>query len=293
MKSVFPVAAVLAALTLSAMVAPAAAAADATASPRPSASEAPTRGPSASNAMTRSLVGLGDSLPGGLGCDAPCQNYVTLLRDMASTMLGEPVAVTDLATNDGLGSGQLLERVQTDTRHREVIAGADMITLQIGRNDWFDGCYAPNLSPCLSAGQAKVETNLDAILSEIEQLRPGRPSAIRVLDYYNAEAGDPALPTEWDFPDTPAATAAFRAEYDPLLESLNAMICRVAAAHGAVCVDILPSFNGPDGRGDAALYLQADHTHPNAAGHQLIASLVAASGLAPLIAPAATSTSAP
>ena len=104
-----------------------------------------------------------------------------------------------------------------------------------------------------------------------------------MLDYDNAEAGDPLLPGYWRFDDTPEATAAFRDAYDPLLKRLDDTICRVATEHAAVCVDLLTAFNGPDGSSSAEAYLQLpDHTHPNAAGAALIAQLVAASGFAPL-----------
>jgi lysophospholipase L1-like esterase len=223
-----------------------------------------------------SLVGLGDSLPGQIG------GYVEMLADAVSERLGVPVAVTNLATNDGVGSDGVLGRVRSSPAYRDAIAGADIITIQVGRNDWFETCYAPNLVPCLTAGEQSVEANLDAILTEIEGLRAGQPTAVRVLDYYNAETGDPALALSWDFEDTPEATTAFLESYLPLFESFDAMICRVAEAHDAVCIDILPGFNGADGRGDAAPYLQADHTHPNAAGAELMTRLIAEAGFAPL-----------
>ena len=242
----------------------------------PAATGAPSPGPLA-------LLALGNSLPGGMGCAAPCRPYPELVGEAASAALGRPVSVTNLATNDGLGSGTLLERVTTDQVHRDAIAGADIITLQIGRNDWFDGCYAPNLESCLTAGEQKVAGNLDAILTEIDTLRAGKPTAVRVLDYYNAEAGDPNLPGDWTFDDTPEATAAFMAAYDPLLMRFDDTICRVATEHDAVCVDLMAAFNGPDGTASAEPYVQLpDHVHPNAAGAALITQRIAASGFAPL-----------
>lgn len=223
-----------------------------------------------------SLVGLGDSLPGQAG------GYVEMLGVMVSEALGQSVAVTNLATNDGVGSDGLLTRVRDLPEYRDAIAGADIITLQVGRNDWQEVCYAPNLQPCLTEAQSSVEANLDAILTEIESLRAGSPTAIRVLDYYNAEVGDPALPPAWDFEDTPEATEAFNDAYIPLLLSFNEMICQVASAHDAVCIDILPAFNGVDARDDAGRLLQPDHVHPNATGSEVVAQLVAATGFVPL-----------
>ena len=116
----------------------------------------------------------------------------------------------------------------------------------------------------------------------IERLRAGEPTAVRVLTYYNTEIGSATVASDWQFEDTPEAIAAFLEAYDPLLANLDAMICRVATAHGAICVDLLPAFNGPEGRGDAAKYLQGDHAHPNAQGAETIAALIAEGGFAPI-----------
>ena len=65
-----------------------------------------------------SVVGLGDSIPGALGCNAPCESYVELLGGLAATTLGKTVEATNLATNDSLTSDGLLYRIKKNDVHR-------------------------------------------------------------------------------------------------------------------------------------------------------------------------------
>ena len=66
------------------------------------------------------------------------------------------------------------------------------------------------------------------------------------------------------------------------LAAFNAMICEVAEANGAVCVDLVPAFNGPEGTADAGDLLLGDHIHASKAGQELIATSIDATGYAPL-----------
>ena len=172
------------------------------------------------------------------------------------------VSVLNLATNDQLDSARLLSRVLEDHTYRTALAGADLITLTIGNNDesGFWGCSSDD---ACSAARAQTRQNIDAILHEIASLRAGRPTAIRVTDYYDMAIGDQ--------PGAAEKLAAF-----------NAMICEVAEANGAVCVDLVPAFNGPDGTADAGDLLLGDHVHASKAGQDLIASRIDAAGYAPL-----------
>jgi lysophospholipase L1-like esterase len=269
----------------------------------PSAAPTPTAAPSAAAVATQppataepsptpqptisgphyNLVGLGDSGPGGLKCSDPCRSYVLTLGELAATALDMPVAVTNLATNDGLDTHRLLGRIQTDARHRDAIAAADIVTLQIGGNDWQGPCIFEGHMSCLASGLGRVEPNLDAILGEIEALRAGKPTAIRVVTAFNGYLGNKNTPSIWGFAARPDDVAQFDKDFRQALLDYNAMTCRVAAAHHAVCVDIAPAFNGPDEDQPAAPGLiNSDSAHPLAAGHDLIARTIAAAGFAEL-----------
>ncbi len=232
-------------------------------------SPSPTASAPAQPAFT--LVGLGDSVPGALECPPGCRSYVRVYGELASQALQAPVSVRNLATNDSLDSARLLSRVLHDHPYREALAGADLITLTIGNNDDPSGVWTcPGDDACSAAARAQTEQNIAAILREIASLRAGRPTAIRVTGYYDMAIGDPGVPPQ-DQPLLARQLAAF-----------NAMICEVAEANGALCVDLVPAFNGPDGTADAGDLLVDDHIHPSKAGQELIAAAVDATGYAPL-----------
>jgi lysophospholipase L1-like esterase len=114
------------------------------------------------------------------------------------------------------------------------------------------------------------EEELNAILDEIDSLRDGEPTAIRVLTDYNDIIGwDHAAPGSTD-----TSVEVLHAFYDAT--------CKAAEAHGAVCVDVYHAFNGADGRKAAGNLLADDYLHPSAKGHKRIAELLSASGIAPL-----------
>lgn len=247
-----------------------------------------SRAPAASGeaSASYSLVGLGDSLPGGLGCTDPCRNYVVNYGEAASKALGDTVAVTNLATNDGVGTALLLERVRTDQTYRDALATADLITITIGFNDWKGPCDLANEPECLNdglnSGLQAVESNLPRILEEVTTVRAGEPTAIRVTNYYNMFLGNTNAPNAWGIEPTPNKIAAFDKMLAKALDEFNAMICRVAEAGGATCVDLVSPFNGPSGSEAAGQLLGPDHLHPSEPGHILIADAIASAGYTPL-----------
>lgn len=247
----------------------------------------PTPMPSASSPpQALSLVGLGDSVPGAGDANSPtfrceaCVSYVVRYGELAATALGRPVNVTNLATDDGVGSHLLLERIRTYGGYRTPIAAADIITLTIGTNDWQGPCDWPGDEACWAAGTASVPRDIDAILTEIEALRDGRPTAIRVTTYWDSFIGLNVNLTGAGDPNG-GMPQVFLDFFRPALEAFNASICGVAEKHHAICVDLHTPFNGPQHDQDAAGLLLADHGHPNQAGHDLIAAKIAEAGFAP------------
>ena len=86
--------------------------------------------------------------------------------------------------------------------------------------------YAPNFA-----------RNYEAILSEIDSLRTGRPTAIRVTS-----ADDPFV--GWS--EAPSKTFGVQF-YRQVAEAETKVACAAATRHGAVCVDYLHIFGGADG----------------------------------------------
>jgi len=266
----------------------------------PSASTAPTAAtPSRSPAPTPSpepptpaptdigphlsLVGLGDSVPGGLKCNDPCQSYVLSFGDLAAVAMGEVVVTTNLATNDNLASSKLLARIRGEEPYQTAIAGADIVTLQVGWNDWQGPCNFGNRASCLPLGIGRVRPNVEAILDEIATLRAGEATAIRVVTYYNGYLGNDQTPAIWQFAGAPSDIEAFDREFRAALADFNAMLCDVAVAHGALCVEVGPAFNGKRLDEPAAPGLiNSDGIHGLRAGQALIATILDGAGYAPL-----------
>jgi lysophospholipase L1-like esterase len=221
-----------------------------------------------------SFVGLGDSLPGGAGCG--CTGYVELYGKAAASSLATAVRVTNLATNDGVDSGQLLARIRSDQTYRDALTSADLISVQIGFNDW-RVCNWPNDDACWENGSAVVEQNLSATLEELGTLRGGKRTALRILTYPNMFIGALTSPQPPFLGDS-----SFQRFYKGQLDQLNAAICRAAEANGAACVDLVAAFNGPAGDAAPIDLIGPDNKHPTAAGHQLIAKTLDAAGYEPL-----------
>ena len=189
--------------------------------------------------------------------------------------------MANLATNDGVGSDGLLERVRTDAAHRTALAAADIVTITIGTNDWQGSCDWPGDEACWAKGLASVPRNVAATLDEIKELRDGRPTAIRVTTYWDSYIDYPTNLTSMGDPNGPMPPE-FHLFYRAALETFNKAICDSAEDHEAICVDLAVPFNGLSRDEPATALLLPDHGHPNQAGHDLIANTIAAAGFAPV-----------
>jgi lysophospholipase L1-like esterase len=228
------------------------------------------------------LLGLGDSIPGAAYCTG-CTSFVQLYSNRIQADTGTPVEELNMGDNSGIDSTRLLSALRSDPAMRSAVRRADVITLSIGANDsipddfaYLQGrCGGPDNIECYLRSLAAFEQNERAILAEIRLLRGSAPTAIRVTTYYNPLVGN-ELSVRTFGQDFALSVAR------PLIERLDAAICReVARAHG-ICVDIYRAFNGPDGTRDAGSLLSGDHIHPSQEGHRLIAQLLATAGYEPL-----------
>lgn len=159
---------------------------------------------------------------------------------------------------------------------RRAVADADIVTVSVGHNDtpWntdTDPCDGhkgyPNAGgatyrgTCLAKTVAGYGRNLATVLTGIATLRAGRPTLILVTNGYDDIIGDPAVPASVD----PIASR--------VVTDFARTTCRIAPRHQAICIDTYHAFNGADGKDAATRLLEQDHTHPNEAGHRLIAHL--------------------
>jgi lysophospholipase L1-like esterase len=163
-----------------------------------------------------------------------------------------------------------------------VVAGADIVLLTIGANDFGDHhddvtearCAPAAGADCVSDELEQVFDNLRRILTRIQALREARATTVLVTGYWNVyedgEVARQAFP-----PEGVAATVE-------LTRRVNAVVAAVSASHGAAFVDLFGPF---DKRGvGVTRLLAADGDHPNADGHLLIAQALAQAGLPKLAA---------
>jgi hypothetical protein len=232
---------------------------------------APTIGQSGapSESSAWNYVALGDSWPEGAHCGG-CETFAGLWRDGLRATFGREIAFDDLTGSqepglapggNGETSGSLLASLRFDPVTRDAIRSADIILIATGPNDLgliFDpppgaDCGDAYLDDCIGALGRLWRDNFDAILEEIDLLRAGRPTAIRLVNADNAWVTDPAL-AEGRAKDFATTTGAL------IFQLLTDAMCH-NATHVGVCVDVRPIINGPSldqpGNPDSAATMRA------------------------------------
>ena len=223
---------------------------------------------SASVLPPATVVGLGDSVTAGSYC--ACRDYVYRYGDLVRTRTNRVTTVHNFGRGGETAHGLRVELAASGALSRAV-AGARVVLVTIGANDFYPefgrrrtvGCDHSCWGPRASA----VGHDIRAIIARIHQLRSGQRTLILVTNYWNV------------FEDGRIAME----DYGPVLQSwtdqvtrgANAVICSNAVAMGARCADLYTPFKAADGRADPTELLADDGDHPNAAGHALIAQVLA------------------
>lgn len=182
----------------------------------------------------------------------------------------------------GRTSGGLVAALQTDADMRATVAAADIVTVEIGFNDFnyarmdylAGACGGADGQDCLRQTVADFALNWDALLAEIDALVGDRAVAVRAQDIYYPVAAI----------DQQGASPPF-ATLNGYLTEMNAHIHASAAAADNVRVAAVhDAYNGADGAGDpiARGYID-DLVHPNGAGSIVIADLLRGLGYTPLV----------
>jgi lysophospholipase L1-like esterase len=238
------------------------------------------------------VVSLGDSIPvGGDDC-GQCDSYTDLFGAWIHKTTGRRVVAENLSQHDNLTAARMAVELPQNADQTKAIESADVVLLDIGFNDtpwnalddacdgdhgFFDGnpkaSWTALVGPCLQTELRRYHANLDKILTEIDSLRAGRPTAVLLTTQYSDFGGPPG-----HICCPPIATKVAA----QVKVAFNKVECKVAAARHAKCVDLLHPFNGPKGTTWPGDLIGPDGTHPSAAGHQKIAELLEAAGIAPL-----------
>jgi lysophospholipase L1-like esterase len=221
------------------------------------------------------VVALGDSVTAGDACN--CSAFPAVYGGLLAQRTGSPVTVDNRGVS-GLDSAGLLGQLdQADYAAARAVAGADIVLLTIGANDFGDhhdevteaNCAPAAGGDCVSQELQQLSGNLHRILTRIRALRGDRATTVLVTGYWNVyedgEVARQAFP-----PEGVAATVE-------LTRRVNAVLAADSASHGAAFVDLFGPF---EKRGlDVTRLLADDGDHPNAAGHLLIAQALAQAGL--------------
>jgi len=222
------------------------------------------------------LVGLGDSVPAAADCSG-CTSYVDLFGDNVSASTHSAVAVDNDGV-DGQSSAGLLNALAVGSTEATRVADADVLTVTIGANDFNSGraalqdgtCGGSNDLSCFGTTVTTMQTNVTAIIEQIQQLRGDQPVAINVTGYWNV------------FQDGAVAAdrygAKFQVDSDRLTREANGAIQQAAQRTGATYVDIYTPIKAHDP--DTAL-LSPDGDHLSQSGHDLVAATLASAGTMP------------
>jgi lysophospholipase L1-like esterase len=229
-----------------------------------------TAGSPSPDGTALTYVAFGDSWAYGAHCNG-CVPFPELYADGLSEAFGHPVTFIDLTTNGG-GAESLLRDIKVNLRGtRDALSQADIVIIATGMNDlnaaWDAAiagtCGGSDGLDCLRDRIEEQRAWYDGLLTEIETLRDGAPTAIRLVTTSNEFLTDP----QWavlgsDFPTTGGV------EITRLTRDVQ---CEVADLHGAVCVDLGLALNGPD------LLTPLDVNTQE--GMQAVADVIMASGL--------------
>ena len=220
-----------------------------------SASAPPTRAAtsqpkSPSHARSYSYVALGDSWAYGGHC-GNCKTFIGRYADKLNQRLRNGVMLTNLTENGGT-SGTMLAELRHDEHVRKAVAAADIIVIETGVNDLDElgtldavaagNCGGRDGSKCLRAIGQEWRTNFQAIADEIDRLRGGKPTALRLVTSQNVFVSDPTIISDYRLPEDFAQTGGRL-----LTRELRDAICDTARRHHARCVDVGLLFNGPRG----------------------------------------------
>ncbi len=214
---------------------------------------------------------LGDSLAYGI-LDLSRGGYVPRYASYVQADTGSTVLLNNLGQN-GWTSTQLLNALRTNTTFRNSLANSQVITFDIGGNDFLRAinaykggtCGGADNQDCLKTTAATFKANWSAIITEILSVRSTGNTVIRTMDVYNP------------FVNAEKASGSFEM-LKPLLDDANNYIAVTSAANNIPCAKVYRAFNGVNGdedAGDKGYISPYDPSgvHPGELGHQVIADL--------------------
>ena len=140
---------------------------------------------------------------------------------------------------------------------------SDAVELEVGANDVGHSTKCGTTVDCYAPAIPELERNLRAIVQRVDDLTAGRATLVVLLDYWSVWLGGQYAQAQGQAYVDAAAKVT---------DEVDTAIMTVAGQTRSAYVDLRAAFKGPNYRYDESHYLAADGDHPNAAGHQRIAS---------------------
>ena len=202
---------------------------------------------------TWTLVALGDSWPEGAHCGY-CRTFAGRYADGVESRSGRSIKFKDLTgaaepywETMGGGTEGLLKALRSDQAFRDEVATGDIILIAHGPNEGSrvdlpykpEACGGSDGLACIRELGRFWYRNFDAILDEIELLRGGKPTAIRLVNAANVFVADPAAAKGMGKGFATGVGAQ-------MFRELTNAVCKNADEHGAICVDVGPILTGPN-----------------------------------------------
>jgi hypothetical protein len=185
-----------------------------------------------------------------------------------------PIESVNLSGELTRDTGTLLRTLRSNEGIRLAVASADIVAIATGPNEadaaWTSAaqgtCGGRDGLECIRDLGRLWTSNLEAAVREIEGLRAGRRTAIRLLSADNPFFSIPEFHENFGLPTDFAGTGGILT-----FELLASAACNVAERHAAACIDVRPILNGPTL--DQAVDVETDQNH------QAVADAMLAIGL--------------
>jgi lysophospholipase L1-like esterase len=238
---------------------------------------------------TLNYTALGDSLAYGI-LDFSRGGYVPRYAGYIQDDTGSTVTLNNLGQN-GWRSDQLLEALRTNSTFRNSISNSQVVTWDIGGNDFLrlmddytnGTCGGADNQDCLRSALITFKANWNAIIIEILALRRSSDTLVRTMDIYNPFVKAQKASDSWA---NDGGLNDFQV-IKPYLDKANSHIRTTTAANGVPCAKVYQAFNGINGdedAGDKGYISPYDFSgvHPGELGHKVIADLFRSLGYSPL-----------
>lgn len=234
------------------------------------------------SAATWNYTALGDSLAYGYGATGN-YGYAERYRDHLQNDNGVDVQLTNLGVN-GWTSSDLLAALKKNSTYRNTVANSDVITLDIGGNDFLGNvddyiagtCGGKKNNKCLKKTYKRFKANFKKIIKLTKKLSKKKKPIIRSMDLYLPNT---TFYLNDDFVTTDKYPNDF-AVINPVLKKLNRLIRQTCRKNKVLYADVHFLYNGSSGTEDPLLkgYISDDLFHPNDLGYQVIADDLQALG---------------